>query len=98
VLVLDAPERDPALKAGDILLDIDGHAVVGADEALAHLAKLDGKVPARVKRRGRVQEVSLDTDALNADQALQVLGSDRRIRIQRLGSGEQVRLEIVVDD
>jgi predicted metalloprotease with PDZ domain len=98
VLVLDSPEREDTLEAGDILLDIDGEAVTGADAALERLARLDGEVPAKVKRRGRVHDVVLDVDTLNMDQALHVLGSDRRIRIQRVGAGDQVRLEITVDD
>ena len=98
VLVLDTPQGGQALKAGDILLEIDGEDVADADAALERLAKLQGSVPARVKRRGRDTTVALDVDALNADQALQVMGGDRRILIHRVGSGDKVRLEITVDD
>jgi S1-C subfamily serine protease len=98
VLVLAAPKRDEALKAGDVLLEVGGEPVQGADAVLERLGKLKGSVPATVKRRGRVHEIALDADALNADQALQVNAGDRRIRIQREGGAGQVQMDIGVED
>jgi S1-C subfamily serine protease len=98
VLVLETPDDELALKAGDILLEIDGQAVASADAALERLAGLEGSIATQIKRDGRVQKVDLDVDALNANQALHVMRGDRRIRIQRRGEGDQVQLEISVDD
>lgn len=98
VLVLEAPRRESTLKAGDILLEVNGTAADDPDAVLAGLGKATGKVPVKVKRRGRVRELTLDADALNADQAMQVVGGDRRIRIHRAEGDRDVRVEIVVQD
>ncbi len=98
VVVLGVPERVTALEPGDVLLEIAGVAVTGADAALERLAKLEGRVETQVKRRGQVRQVELDADALNTQQAMHVVRGDRRIRIQQLKEGDQVRLEISVDE
>lgn len=98
VVVLGVPERVTALEPGDVLLEIAGEPVEGADVALERLAKLQGRAEARVKRHGMVRQVELDADALNAEQAMHVVRGDRRIRIQQLKEGDQVRLEISVDE
>jgi S1-C subfamily serine protease len=96
VLVMEVPERVPALQPGDVLLSIEGEPVTDARSALRRLAASDGEVAARVLRRG--EELAVTCTALNDKQALQVFRTDRRIRIQRDGDGEAVRLEIVVSD
>ncbi|HEX7035019.1 MAG TPA: PDZ domain-containing protein [Pseudomonadales bacterium] len=98
VLVLATPGRESTLKAGDILLEVNGTAADDPDAVLAALGKLTGQVPVRVKRRGRVRDLTVDADALNADQAMQVVGDDRRIRIHRADGDRNVRVEIVVED
>lgn len=98
MLVLGAPARESTLKAGDILLEVNGTAADDADAVLAGLGKLAGDVPVTVKRRGRVHDLTLDADALNAEQAMQVVGGDRRIRIHRADGDRNVRVEIVVED
>jgi predicted metalloprotease with PDZ domain len=97
VLVLRTTDSAQPLKPGDILLDLDGEAVTSADAALERMAQLEGRVAAQVKRQGRVRDVELDMDALNAHQAVHVMRGERRIRIQRDADGKQ-RLEITVDD
>lgn len=98
VLVVEAPTREPALKAGDVLLAVNGAAAGDADSVLAKLGALQGPIPVKVKRRGRVRDLTLDADALNAEQAMQVVGGDRRIRIHRSEGDHGVRMEIVVDE
>lgn len=96
VLVMAVPERVPALAPGDVLLSIEGEPVTDARTALRRLAASDGDVAARVLRRG--EELAVTCTALNDSQALQVVRTDRRIRIQRHDDGESVRLEIDVTD
>lgn len=96
VLVMEAPDRQSALVPGDILRSLDGEAVTDARSALRRMAGLDGQVAAQVRRNGRDLDLALDAGALNERQALHVFRSDRRIRIQRDGEGDAVRLEIVV--
>lgn len=97
VLVLEAP-AGAGLEPGDILLRVGGEPVPDAQAALARLAGAKGELPVEVRRRGRQRELALDAGALNAEQALQVVQGGRRIRIQRRYTGEQVRLEITVDE
>ncbi len=96
VLVMEVPDRQATLMPGDVLLSVDGEAVSDARSALRRVAGLTGQVPATVRRRGEDLAVTLDAAVLNERQALHVFRSDRRIRIQRGGDGEALRLEIVV--
>lgn len=98
VLVMEAPEREPALAPGDVLLSIDGETVADARSAMRRFAAVDGQVTARVRRNGETRTIDVDGAALNAEQALHVFRTDRRIRVQRDTDGESVRLEIVVSD
>jgi S1-C subfamily serine protease len=98
VLVMEVPDRQTALVPGDVLLSVDGEPVSDARSALRRMAALDGEVPATVRREGTNVDVELDAATLNERQALHVFRSDRRIRIQRGGDGEAVRLEIVVKE
>lgn len=98
VVVLAAPAREPALKAGDVLLSLDGDPVTEPVAALRHLAAATGTVDAQVKRRGRELDLELDAGALNAQRSVHVLHADRQISIQRDDDGGLLRLEIRVDD
>ena len=97
VLVMEVPARQTALVPGDVLLSVDGEPVTDARSALRRVAALEGEVPVTVRRQGDDLDLTLDAAVLNERQALRVFRSDRRIRIQRGGDGEDVRLEIVVE-
>lgn len=99
VLVLAAPEAAPELEPGDILQRIDGQAVTDPMAALRQLAGLEGSVAVQVLRQGRARELTLDADALNSEQAIQVNRGDRQVLIQRRRDGQQrTELRIIVDD
>jgi len=99
VLVLAAPQAAPDLEPGDILQRIDGQAVTDPMAALRQLAGLEGSVAVQVLRHGRTRELTLDADALNREQAIQVNRGDRQVLIQRRRDGQQrTELHIIVDD
>lgn len=99
VLVLAVPEAASELQPGDILQRIDGEAVTDPMAALRRLAEVDGSVTVQVVRRGETRELTLDTAALNREQAIQVTRGDRKMLIQRRQGGrDRMELHIIVDD
>lgn len=85
ILVLEAPERAPGLEPGDVLLEVNGTAPAGVDEAYARLGELAEPATVRVKRAGEVLALELDGRALNARQTVR-LGQGRE-PVQTAGGG-----------
>ncbi len=59
VLVLRQPKKDSAVKAGDILLSIDGQRPVDAEHAFEHLAAATRDTTVAVQRKGRREAVTV---------------------------------------
>jgi S1-C subfamily serine protease len=98
VVVLEAPERIPALRPGDVLLDIDGTAVTDPTASLKLLAASQGQIGLRVKRENRTQALKVDADALNAEQSLHLFQGERQVRVTRGADGKSALIEIVVGE
>lgn len=99
VLVLSPPSDDSELKAGDILLEVDGGSVTSAQEALQQLALGDSEIAATVMRKGQEQAVVIDCAELSRHSSLAITHGPKMIQIRRGADGdEDVRVEILLDD
>ncbi|MDH3644785.1 MAG: PDZ domain-containing protein [Gammaproteobacteria bacterium] len=98
VLVLSPPAEDSELKAGDILLEVDGDPVTSAQRALEQLALGDAEVTARVLRQGDEKEVAIDCAELSRHGNLAITHGPKMIQIRRGLSGDHdVEVEILLD-
>lgn len=99
VLVLSPPAEDSELKAGDILLEVDGDPVTSAQQALEQLALGDAEVTARVIRQGDEKEVAVDCAELSRHSSLAITHGPKMIQIRRGHPGDHdVEVEILLDE
>lgn len=97
VLVLSPPTEDSELKAGDILLEVDGGPVTSARDALMQLSLGDSEVLATVLRQGQKREVTIDCADLSRHSSLAISHGSKVIQIRRGDNGGHgVEVEILL--
>jgi membrane-associated protease RseP (regulator of RpoE activity) len=94
VLVIKSTEP---LMAGDVLLEVDGKPIDSALKAYEVLGYHDHMVEARVRRNGKVMNVSVDGNLFSAFDLDHMNHDIDRIRKHVTDDGD-VRVEIIVDD
>ena len=91
VLTVAVPEDGSGgLKAGDVVLALDGEAVQTADEVRERLSSAEGTVPLDVLRRGEKLSLSVAAEDFTRSKRISV------IRIE--SNGENVEVNVEADD
>ncbi len=95
VLVLSPPADDSALKAGDVLLSLNGELVESASEAYSLLLKDADDVSAEVLRKGDRQTITLARKELTGVYGLE---GKHVFRFERGRDGKNIRIIVDQDD